>query len=69
MRPIAAPLPQPQREMVSQCLRLGPLEVEDKKLKTAVTQAPKDMIATLDNLGLVPLLVHPPAWAPAKCSK
>ena len=55
--------------MVSQCLRLGPLEVEDKKLKTAVTQAPKDMIATLDNLGLVPLLVHPPAWAPAKCSK
>ena len=37
------------------------MKVEGKKFNTVVTQAPKDMTATLDNLGLLPLLVPPPA--------
>ena len=52
-----------------QSIRLGRLAVADKALKTMVTQVPKDVNATLDRLGLLPLFAHPPAWAPASCSK
>jgi hypothetical protein len=45
------------------------LEVGGKTLKTLVTQVPKDLNATLGKLGLLPLFAHPPAWAPADCSK
>jgi transposase len=52
-----------------QSIRLGRLEVEGKTLKTLVTQVPKDLNATLNKLGLLPLFAHPPTWAPADCSK
>jgi len=52
-----------------QSIRLGRLEVEGKTLKTLVTQVPKDLNATLNQLGLLPLFAHPPTWAPADCSK
>jgi len=52
-----------------QSIRLGRLAVADKALKTMVTQVPKDLNATLDRLGLLPLFAQPPAWAPASCSK
>lgn len=52
-----------------QSIRLGRLEVGGKTLKTLVTQVPKDLNATLGKLGLLPLFAHPPAWAPADCSK
>jgi transposase len=52
-----------------QSIRLGRLEVGGKVFKTMVTQVPKDLNGTLDKLGLLPLFAHPPAWAPASCSK
>jgi len=52
-----------------QSIRLGRLEVGGKIFKTMVTQVPKDLNGTLDKLGLLPLFAHPPAWAPACCSK
>jgi transposase len=52
-----------------QCIRLGHLEIEGKALKTVLTQVPKDLNGTLGKLGLLPLFAHPPAWAPANCSK
>ena len=52
-----------------QSIRLGRLAVAEQALKTTVTQVPKDLNATLDRLGLLPLFAHPPAWAPATCSK
>jgi len=52
-----------------QCIRVGHLELEGKTFKTVVTHVPKEMNATLDKLGLVPLFASPPAWATAKCSK
>jgi transposase len=52
-----------------QSIRLGRLEVGGKIFKTMVTQVPKDLNGTLDKLGLLPLFAHPPAWAPASCSK
>jgi transposase len=52
-----------------QCIRLGRLEVGGKAFKTAVTQVPKDLNATLAKLGLLPLFAAPPAWATARCSK
>jgi transposase len=52
-----------------QSIRLGRLEVGGKIFKTMVTQVPKDLNGTLDKSGLLPLFAHPPAWAPASCSK
>src|SRR2546421_2108840 len=52
-----------------QSIRLGRLEVGGKVFKSMVTQVPKDLNGTLDKLGLLPLFAHPPAWAPAGCSK
>jgi len=52
-----------------QSIRLGRLELDGKILKTMVTQVPKDINATLNKLGLLPLFAHPPTWAPADCSK
>jgi transposase len=52
-----------------QSIRLGRLAVEGKAIKTLVTQVPKDLNATLNQLGLLPLFTHPPAWAPGDCSK
>jgi transposase len=52
-----------------QSIRLGRLELEGKPFKTMVTQVPKDLNATLNRLGLLPLFAHPPTWAPADCSK
>jgi transposase len=52
-----------------QCIRLGRLEVRGKAFKTAVTQVPKDLNATLAKLGLLPLFAAPPAWATVHCSK
>jgi transposase len=52
-----------------QSIRLGRLEVGGKAFKTLLTQVPKDMNATLDKLGLLPLFAAPPAWATGNCSK
>jgi transposase len=52
-----------------QSIRLGRLELGGKAFKTLLTQVPKDMNATLDKLGLLPLFAAPPAWATANCSK
>ena len=52
-----------------QTIRLGRLEVEGKPFKMMVTQVPKDLNATLNNLGLLPLFSQPPTWAPDICSK
>jgi len=52
-----------------QCIRLGCLELGGKAFKTVVTQVPKELNATLDQLGLLPLFAAPPAWATASCSK
>jgi transposase len=52
-----------------QCIRLGRLELGGKTFKTVLTQVPKDLNATLDQLGLLPLFAGPPAWATAHCSK
>jgi len=52
-----------------QCIRLGRLEVAGKAFKTVVTRVPKDLNATLDKLGLLPLFATPPTWAAASCSK
>jgi transposase len=52
-----------------QSIRLGRLEVEGKVLRTLVTQVPKDLNPTLNQLGLLPLFSQPPSWAPATCSK
>ena len=52
-----------------QCIRLGRLELGGKAFKTVVTQVPKDMNATLAQLGLLPLFAAPPPWATANCSK
>jgi transposase len=52
-----------------QSIRLGRLELDGKTLKTMVTQVPKDLNATLNQLGLLPLFAHPPTWTPAHCSK
>lgn len=52
-----------------QTIRLGRLEVDGKPFKTMVTQVPKDLNATLNNLGLLPLFSQPPTWAPGVCSK
>lgn len=52
-----------------QSIRLGRLEVGGKIFRTMVTQVPKDLNATLNKLGLLPLFAHPPAWAPASRSK
>jgi len=47
-----------------QCIRLGRLAVGGQALKTVVTQVPKDLNATLDRLGWLPLLSQPP-WPSA----
>src|SRR2546425_2215974 len=47
-----------------QSIRLGRLQVEGKTFKTKVTHVPKDLNATLNKLGLLPLFAQPPAWAP-----
>jgi transposase len=52
-----------------QTIRLGRLELDGKRFKTMVTRVPKDLNATLNKLELLPLFAHPPAWAPADCSK
>jgi transposase len=52
-----------------QSVRLGRLELGGKTFKTLVTQVPKDLNATLNKLGLLPLFAHSPTWAPADCSK
>jgi len=52
-----------------QTIRLGRLELDGKRFKTMVTRVPKDLNATLNKLELLPLFTHPPAWAPAHCSK
>lgn len=52
-----------------QSIRLGRLALDGKPLKTMVTRVPKDLNDTLNPLGLLPLFAHPPAWAPANCSK
>jgi transposase len=52
-----------------QSIRLGRLALDGKPLKTMVTRVPKDLNGTLNQLGLLPLFAHPPAWAPAICSK
>src|SRR6266446_2558909 len=52
-----------------QTIRLGHLVVEGKAFKTMVTQVPKDLNATLNKLGLLPLFASPPSWAPGACSK
>jgi len=46
-----------------QSIRLGRLAVGGKTFKTKVTQVPKDLNATLNKLGLLPLFAQPPAWA------
>jgi len=52
-----------------QCIRLGRLELAGRTFKTVLTQVPRDMNATLDELGLLPLFAAPPTWATANCSK
>ncbi len=52
-----------------QSIRLGQLELGGKTFKTMVTQVPKDLNATINKLGLLPLFASPPAWAPEGCSK
>jgi transposase len=52
-----------------QTIRLGRLELDGKRFKTMVTRVPKDLNTTLNKLELLPLFAHPPAWAPADCSK
>lgn len=52
-----------------QAIRLGCLEIDGKAFKTMVTQVPKDLNATLNALGLLPLFAQPPAWAAESCSK
>ncbi len=52
-----------------QSIRLGRLEVAGKALRTVVTQVPKDLNQLLDKLGLLSVLIQPPSWAPAHCSK
>jgi len=52
-----------------QSIRLGRLEVGGKTLKMMVTQVPKDLNATLHQLGLLPLFAQPPTWTLAGCSK
>lgn len=52
-----------------QSIRLGRLAVQGQTFKTMVTQVPKDLNTTLNKLALLPLFAHPPAWAPADCSK
>jgi transposase len=47
-----------------QSIRLGRLEVGGKTFKTMVTHVPKDLNATLNKLGLLPLFAQPPTWAP-----
>jgi len=47
-----------------QSIRLGHLEIGGKTFKTMVTHVPKDLNATLNKLGLLPLFAQPPAWAP-----
>ena len=46
-----------------QTIRLGRLTVAGKTFKTKVTQVPKDLNATLNKLGLLPLFSQPPVWA------
>jgi hypothetical protein len=52
-----------------QAIRLGQLEVHGKHFKTMVAQVPKDLNATLNKLGLLPLFSQPPSWASKVCSK
>jgi transposase len=52
-----------------QCIRVGRLQVRGNRFKTVVTHVPKDLNATLDKLGLLPLFASPPAWAEFDCSK
>jgi len=52
-----------------QTIRLGRLEVQGKPFMTLMTQVPKDLNATLNKLGLLPLFSQPPAWAAEVCSK
>ncbi len=47
-----------------QTIRLGRLAVGGKTLTIKVTQVPKDLNATLNRLGLLPLFSQPPLWAP-----
>src|SRR5512137_207991 len=47
-----------------QTIRLGRLAVGGKTFTIKVTQVPKDLNATLNRLGLLPLFSQPPAWAP-----
>lgn len=47
-----------------QTIRLGRLTVAGRTFKTKVTHVPKDLNATLNKLGLLPLFSQPPAWAP-----
>ena len=43
--------------------------VVSQTLKMMVTQVPKDLNATLHQLGLLPLFAQPPTWTLAGCSK
>lgn len=52
-----------------QTIRLGCLEIDGKAFRTMVTQVPKDLNATLNTLGLLPLFAQPPTWATGVCSK
>jgi len=47
-----------------QTIRLGRLAVGGKTFTIKLTQVPKDLNATLNRLGLLPLFSQPPAWAP-----
>lgn len=46
-----------------QCIRIGRLEQGGKIFKTVVTQIPKDLNATIEKLGLIPIFAAPPHWA------
>jgi transposase len=48
-----------------QTIRLGRLAVGGKTLALKVTQVPKDLNATLNQLGLLPLFTQPPTWVPS----
>ena len=52
-----------------QSIRLGRLEIGDQRIKTLITQVPKELNATLERLALLPLFTNPPTWATASCSK
>lgn len=46
-----------------QTIRVGYFKFNNKEIRTAVTQVPKDLNGLLENLGLLPLFGTPAAWA------